>query len=201
MRFKNFLEEVLGSKTKVKVLRVFAKFPAKEFIEDELERLLKIPHQSIAYALKDLVNYQVINIRQIGKSRIYTLNQDNYISKEILAPVFRGEEKALDELVGEIIFAFTPLNVQKVILYGSIARGEEEPSSDIDLLIVIPRKSQVEEVEDVTGKLKSKVIKRFGNTISPIIMTAEEYEIQRAEGKQLVKKAEEEGITVVKGAK
>lgn len=45
------------------------------------------------------------------------------------------EQAALDELVSRIVEAVHPL---KIILFGSAARGEWRPESDVDLLVVMP---------------------------------------------------------------
>lgn len=39
------------------------------------------------------------------------------------------------EIVSDIVEAFDPL---QVILFGSVARGEDGPDSDIDLLVILP---------------------------------------------------------------
>ncbi len=45
------------------------------------------------------------------------------------------EQEKLDELVRRIVEAVHPL---KIILFGSAARGEMGPESDVDLLVVVP---------------------------------------------------------------
>lgn len=45
------------------------------------------------------------------------------------------DQQALDELVHCIVEAMHPL---KIILFGSAARGEMGPESDVDLLVVMP---------------------------------------------------------------
>jgi uncharacterized protein len=43
--------------------------------------------------------------------------------------------KTIDELIQRIVEEVHPL---RIILFGSAARGEMEPNSDIDLLVVMP---------------------------------------------------------------
>lgn len=43
--------------------------------------------------------------------------------------------EALERLVGRIVEAVHPL---RVILFGSFARGDVRPGSDVDLLVVVP---------------------------------------------------------------
>ena len=42
----------------------------------------------------------------------------------------------LPQVIDEVVRACDPL---RIILFGSLARGEEGPDSDIDLLVVLPR--------------------------------------------------------------
>ncbi len=44
-------------------------------------------------------------------------------------------EQQLEELVGKIVAAVHPL---RIILFGSAARGDTGPDSDLDLLVVMP---------------------------------------------------------------
>ncbi|MBN1453622.1 MAG: nucleotidyltransferase domain-containing protein [Anaerolineales bacterium] len=46
----------------------------------------------------------------------------------------RIPQKAIDEVVRQIAEKFRP---QKIILFGSYARGKPRPESDVDLLVVM----------------------------------------------------------------
>jgi predicted nucleotidyltransferase len=52
----------------------------------------------------------------------------------------RIPQKAIDQVVEQIVEKFEP---QKIILFGSYARGNPRPESDVDLLVVMdpPKKS------------------------------------------------------------
>lgn len=52
----------------------------------------------------------------------------------------RIPQKAIDQVVEQIVEKFEP---QKIILFGSYARGNPRPESDVDLLVVmdVPKKS------------------------------------------------------------
>lgn len=47
----------------------------------------------------------------------------------------RAQKKAIDAMVRQIVNRFNP---EQVILFGSHARGDADPDSDVDLLIVMP---------------------------------------------------------------
>ena len=46
----------------------------------------------------------------------------------------RIPQKAIDQVVSQIVENFKP---QKIILFGSYARGNPRPESDVDLLVVM----------------------------------------------------------------
>lgn len=51
------------------------------------------------------------------------------------ATISRSVEEAIDEMVRRIVERFDP---ERIILFGSHARGSASPDSDVDLLVVMP---------------------------------------------------------------
>jgi predicted nucleotidyltransferase len=197
MRFKEFLGDILGSRVKIRVLRLFLRFPEKEFIEGEIEELLGNPHQSVTYALKDMINYQLVTVRKIGRSKVYSLNRSNYIVKNILSPMFKNEARAIQALVNDLKTCLLPLKVKRAVLYGSVATAREEFDSDIDLLVVVSDEGKAKAVQKALADLRNRLLKKFGNALSPIVVTTNEYERRKKSGKGLIKSVEESGIAII----
>ena len=63
-------------------------------------------------------------------------------------------------------------DVRAVILYGSFARGEATPRSDVDLLILVSEKKTIKLVQDVIITLEREI----GRSIQPTIRTLKELE-------------------------
>ena len=57
----------------------------------------------------------------------------------------RNRRKMIKEMVNRIVERFDP---EKIILFGSHARGEADPESDVDLLVVMP----------ITGSKRKKMV-------------------------------------------
>ena len=57
----------------------------------------------------------------------------------------RNRRKLINEMVNRIVEHFDP---EKIILFGSHARGEAGPESDVDLLVVMP----------ITGSKRKKMV-------------------------------------------
>jgi len=64
--------------------------------------------------------------------------------------------------------------ISKVILFGSLARGESDPESDIDLLIVITNGDQ--KLKDEISMACFDIILETNVILSPLVMDRETYE-------------------------
>ncbi len=61
--------------------------------------------------------------------------------------------------------------VKIVVLYGSYARGDFSPKSDVDLFILISKSDAVEKIHNAIIKIEEKI----GKNIQPTIRTGEEF--------------------------
>ncbi len=172
MKFHNILDEVLGNKTKVKLLRGFFTYPEKEFTESELQRIAGIPQASVHRNVKSLLENGLLDRKRIGKANLYSLNKE-HILYPLLSNDFEEERNILVELKKVIAGAVKNLSeVELAVLFGSIAKGIERADSDVDVFIVCKGdKSQLEEkLRDLISVTRNK----FGNPFSLMIKRREE---------------------------
>jgi predicted nucleotidyltransferase len=167
MLYRNYLEMLLGSRVKVKVLRTLCRHRGKEFTIRELAEFLNVSHMGVRKALNDLYKMNAIRIRVIGKSHTIALNAESYAG-ELADKVFRTEEETLGELVKLLKKGLSDPAITSALIFGSVARGEEDPLSDIDLFILTKDK---EKAEVAISELQREVSNRFGNAISPYILS------------------------------
>jgi predicted nucleotidyltransferase len=176
MRFTNYLEEIIGKKSDVKILRALLEYPTKEFNENELAGVSKVGQKTVNRAMPKYVSYGMVNVRTIGKANVYTLNLGHYIVKQ-LKSLFQAEEGAKLELKRLLKDAFlADKAVISLAIFGSVAKGEEEPTSDIDVFILTKDKEGAKERLEKVG---AEVMERFGNVISGYILTLKEFEERR----------------------
>ncbi|HEX9710037.1 MAG TPA: nucleotidyltransferase domain-containing protein [Candidatus Thermoplasmatota archaeon] len=85
-------------------------------------------------------------------------------------------------------------SVRRVVLYGSVARGDDRAGSDIDLLVEVRRRTQA--VEDRVSDAVTDVAIDEGELVVPIVLSSAEMRKRlpasfmariRAEGKVLVR--------------
>lgn len=172
MRFHNVLDEVLGNKTKVKLLRGFFAYPQKEFSESELQRIAGIPQASVHRNVKSLLENGLLDRKRIGKVNLYSLNK-KHVLHPLLRASFEGEKNVLEELkaVAAGVLKHLP-EVELAVLFGSVVKGTERADSDVDILIVSKEnKSQLEEKLD---DLRTGIQNKFGNPVSLIIKNVDE---------------------------
>lgn len=172
MKFHSVLDEILGNRTKVKLLRAFFTYPKKEFTESELQRIEGIPQASVHRNIKFLLDNGLLDRKRIGKANLYSLNKE-HVLHAVLNSSFDSERNVLVELEKVVAEAVKSLpEVELAVLFGSIVKGMERANSDVDIFIVCKGdKSKLE------GKLKDLITttqNKFGNPVSLLIKHKEE---------------------------
>ena len=118
---------------------------------------------TVQEALKALTQLGLVNTQTIGRASIHTVNEDHVSVaplRTLLDPV-----AALTDTVREAIGD----DVNTVILFGSIARGEAHIKSDIDLAVIAPAGWE--------GRtdLEDAVRTRLGNECDVLVFTPEDF--------------------------
>lgn len=171
MLFHDYMEKLLGSRTKIKILRALHRFPGKDFTTREISRLIGISHTGVLKALKDLEEMNIIEVGTHGKAYLLKLNKESFLAGRILK-IFEVEGETLGHLIKELRKSTEGMNVISIALFRSIAKKNEDTRSDIDLLIVTRDKINAEKR---ISELQRKFVKKFGNSISPHIMSPEDF--------------------------
>jgi len=166
-----YLETLLGSKTKIKIFRTLYRHKGKEFTIRELSDFISTSHTGVRKALQDLYDMNIVTLKTVGRSHTVSFNEESHIMP-LLASLFNFEEETIQELQKDIKkhLCYQPI-IESVKIFGSIARGQEEPRSDIDLLIITSDKDKVEEI---LTDLQILCNNKYGNPIMPHIITTEE---------------------------
>jgi len=134
MRFRHPLNDILGRRSKIVLLRHMVLF-RKECTGRELAGYTGLDHKTCHEALRDLRRHRVIDLRRIGTATAYSLRADHPIIREVLLPAFEWERNLIDRFARDVRKLLGP-DALSIILFGSVARGTEEPESDVDLMIV-----------------------------------------------------------------
>jgi len=193
MRFRNEFDELLGNPIRIRVLRVLTRYPTLGFTGRELARSSKSsPSQTIA-ALECLLDSGVIYREVAGRSHVWRLAPE-HVLHDLLVSMFQGEEDPLQLLKRDIEDMLQPLPVKRAFLFGSVARGDERPTSDVDLLVLVGSKAAKEAVEDGLSRVSHRIFQRFGNPLSPLVLDTSQS--RYPPNPELVKTAQTEGVEI-----
>jgi predicted nucleotidyltransferase len=193
MRFHKGLDDLLGNPVRLRILRVLTRFPDQGFTGRELARQSGAsPSQAIS-ALKALQSTGVLYREIAGRSHVWRLAEEHILTS-LMKDLFRGEAgtlAALREDLGELLKGYP---IQRAVLFGSIARGEERPTSDVDLFVQVASRLEKATVEDGLSAASARFALRFGNPLSMFVL--EEERVRSPAKPTLVKSVLEEGIEV-----
>lgn len=113
-----------------------------------------------------------------------------------LSYVLEPDEILAVEEFKERLLAELPGQVKDIILFGSRARGDAHPGSDIDLLVVVDRRAP--EVDDVISEITADTLLEQRIDISALDFTSDQIAELAAIGTPFIRNVADEGI-VLKG--
>lgn len=137
--------DVFGATNSLKVLSFLAQNPGKEFSNSEIQKEVSASRIGVYFALKELVRQRLVSQERRGKFLFYRIVSDDVAIKQfkILKNVL-----ALRTIVSKI-----KPSARKITLYGSYSRGENDPSSDIDMFII---SKDPEATNETVSSIKTK---------------------------------------------
>ncbi len=135
------------------ILNLFKNNYLNEFHIRKISRILKKSHVSLLPYIKILEQKNILKYKYVGRSKVYSLNLDNIITKHYLFLVenyntinFLEENFFIKKLFEEI----NSLNLKgSFIVFGSYAKKTFDEKSDIDILYI--------------GKISGKNIEKVKN--------------------------------------
>lgn len=195
MRFHEPLNDILGNRAQIKVLRLLARTRSAH-TGRELARMVGQSHNTTRYALDELERNGLIVKQQAGRSNLYSLDQENIIFTDFLAPAFKLEERLLSEVADTFSRELGEALVD-IVIFGSVARAEELPHSDLDLVLVFKDGTETGGLEDNIAEASLQVARRFGNQVSAIPLNRSDFYRKKKAKQGLWKDIAETGISII----
>jgi len=186
------LEGMLSSKSKVKIIRILIGSPEREFSLNDVLRETKMSWGTAYPSMKSLVSSRIVTARKAGRTKIYRINKNNLLFRE-LSGMFKGESEAPLRIAKEFTSKLGKHGIESVILFGSAARGEAKDKSDIDLLFITkgPKPAKKE-----TDALVRDFADRYDIDIVPIYMTQPEFDRRKKKFDRFVMNVIQEGVVL-----
>lgn len=190
MKFTKPLDTILNTEVKTRILRFLCNTNA-EWNGNQIAREIGITPPATHAALSALHKEGVLELRNMGKTHVYSLKQNSFLVANMLKPLFAKEDNILGNIIDmikrEIVSSRIRKEIVSVALFGSVSVGQEHSASDIDIAVVVENAKAKAAIEHLFDELDVKVSKEFGNTISPYVNTRIEFKAKHAKGLTVVK--------------
>jgi predicted nucleotidyltransferase len=142
-------------------------------------------------ALKELADEGILIRKNAGRLHLYSIKQQAWITERMLKPLFKEEdslEKNLIELIQSGIKSSKLKDeILSVAVFGSVYSGQEGPSSDIDLMVVIKDGHYKKQVEDLIFTIDKETLPKVGLTLEPHVNSLSEFKNKYNDKMPLIK--------------
>lgn len=175
MKFHILPLDVLNSKTKVKIIKFLISHEAF-MSEREIASILNVSHMSINRTARELADMNFINSVKVGKANLWRVNRKSY-AYEVLSKITKSitsVQEPIEDLKKTVLRMLPKTCIKKVVLFGSITKRLERPSSDIDIFILLKDEQDKEKIELSIEKLANTCLEKYGNSLAPYVLSEKE---------------------------
>ena len=170
MRFSQPLDELLQSRSHIRVLRALIGLPDEiDSSIREISRRAGVTHPTASSVLESLRQQGLVRVRRTMLSDEYRFN-GRHAFADAIRSLLELEARVQDDLMDmlrDALFAEAPW-VKEASLFGSFVRGEMRPDSDIDLALISPARRAVK-LASVVDSISEMTVQRYGNPVHAVI--------------------------------
>ena len=176
MRFHDSFLTLLDTEAKQKIVRFLLKHDAP-MSEREIASIAGISHMTINRTLRELEKWGLVYYERIGRAHVWKVNRKSYpfAVLKTLQEQIESISAPFDELKNDVLRWLPQDIVHRAVLFGSVAKAEEEIDSDIDLFLLVKNKDSVALLEGALERLSIQCLEKFGNRLAPYILTENEF--------------------------
>ena len=158
--------DALFTKTQQRVLGLLYGKPQQSFYTNEIVRWADMGRGTISRELERLVSAGLLKVRHEGNQHYYSANPNNPVYSELVNIV--RKTFGIADVIREALMAVYE-QIDLAFIYGSIAKKEETPSSDIDLLVISDSLAYTDLMTVLAGAESS-----LARPVNPSIYTVEQ---------------------------
>lgn len=150
---------------------------------------------SVKLVVTSLMNEGLARYALVSKgSTFFELNHEHLLVK-YLVDIDRAKDTVLDAVRAQV--AQWPRQPRAVVLFGSVARGQDSAASDMDLLVVWASDTAPSGSWDADRlRLVESVYELTGNSLNLVVFPASEWERAVERGEPLVGEVARDGVVV-----
>ncbi|MFP4046005.1 MAG: nucleotidyltransferase domain-containing protein [Candidatus Aenigmatarchaeota archaeon] len=168
------LSETLVRRTALDLLKELIQHPDRELSIRALGKEAEISYVTARNLVSKLLQSGLLKEEKKSNGRFISLNTDSPyygLIKEMVRMDTRPLVEVAESYAKEVSEKVE--DVEAILLYGSVARGDPDLSSDIDILVLV--KGETEKPESIAGKIADKYQRKNDVKISPLVENIEDY--------------------------
>jgi predicted nucleotidyltransferase len=167
MKPTHTIDEILGTRTKIQVLRVLrgVLIPLNA---SQIAARTGLSRPTVATALGEFGAMGLVSSSSAGQANVHLLVRENVYVDQLVEPLFAAEEAVPEVLVDALRSTFGD-DTESVVLFGSYARGDQQPHSDVDVLLVARDERSKVLLEERVDECGYDFRRRFGATLSALV--------------------------------
>jgi predicted nucleotidyltransferase len=172
------LSDVLFSKTQRRVLGLLFGNPDRSYYANEIVRFAGAGIGAVQRELERLTAAGLVTVTRIGNQKHYQANHQAPIFEELRGIVLKtfGVADPLREALASLAN-----RIHAAFIYGSVARGTDTASSDIDVMLIGEQLSY-SDVFPLLTEAESKL----GRTINPSVYSLDEWHRKLMDGNEFL---------------
>lgn len=166
---RHSLADALFTTTQQRVLGALYGQPQRSFTVSELIASTGAGSGAVQRELAKLVASGLLTIQQVGNQKRYQANPAAPIHAELVG--IMQKTVGLADILRDALDPLAP-RIKQAFVFGSLARGEAGPRSDVDLMVV--GDASFAEVVEAVYPLHE----RLGREVNPVVLTAKEFRVR-----------------------
>lgn len=150
------LTNLLGSAGNLRVLRALVADRSPQSVP-QLVRQSGLSGRGVRLVLESLIQQQVVVAHGSGRTHLYALSDAHPFSGAIAA-LFHDEAAHWERLLASVrdVLSVRANGVRAAWLYGSVARGEDTPTSDLDMALLVTSAAVTDRVREDLMAIEDK---------------------------------------------
>lgn len=195
MRPTYTVENLLGTRSRVAVLRVLhgVSVPLNA---SQIAARIGVTHPAVTSALADFASMGIVQQTSAGRATVHWLNRSSVYVESLLDPLFQAERDLPEDLIDDLASAFQGEAIS-VVLFGSYARGDQTPESDVDVALIAEGGATRIALESAAVDHAIKFRDRFGASLSYLVYTRDEAATLSHTSPDLAESIKRDGIVIL----
>lgn len=188
------LNEIFSTYSNIAVVREL-RYTRNGFTGREIAKRSGLSAPAVLSALTHLESLKIIKRQIGGRDHLFTLDFNNYFVKKIISPILEAENQFF-ELIKWKLKKYLSKKSISVILFGSVARKEEEIESDFDICIVFSDSKNKKILEREVNILRDHLSDEYGIKLAPYYISLKEFKWRAKLKKSPIDDIVREGIII-----